>query len=63
MARQEITPGVMGIASPIFDINRYPIASLCVTIGLNSLSSDDLGSLIDDVRGRSDKLSKQMGKF
>ena len=53
----------MGIASPIFDINRYPIAALCVTVGLNSLSSDDLSGIINDVRSRSDKLSKQMGKF
>lgn len=63
VAKQEITPGVMGIASPIFDINRYPVAALCVTVGLNSLSSDDLSGIIDDVRSRSDKLSKQMGKF
>lgn len=63
VAREEITPGVMGIASPIFDANRYPVAALCVTLGLNSLSSEDLGIIIDDVRGRSEKLSKQMGKF
>ena len=63
VAREEITPGVMGIASPIFDSNKYPVAALCVTLGLNSLSSDDLSIIIDDIKGRSEKISKQMGRF
>jgi DNA-binding IclR family transcriptional regulator len=38
VAYGEVTPGVVGIAAPVFDAGRSPIASLCVTIA---------GSLVD----------------
>jgi DNA-binding IclR family transcriptional regulator len=38
VAYGEVTPGVVGIAAPVFDAGRSPIASICVTIS---------GSLVD----------------
>jgi DNA-binding IclR family transcriptional regulator len=61
IAKQEMTPGVLGIASPIFDINRYPVGALCVTLALNSFSVNDLDVIAEDVKVRSEKLSKEMG--
>jgi DNA-binding IclR family transcriptional regulator len=61
IAKQEMTPGVLGIASPIFDINRYPVGALCVTLALNAFSGSDLDAIAEDVKVRSEKLSKEMG--
>ena len=61
IAKQEMTPGVLGIASPIFDINRYPVGALCVTLALNAFSGSDLDTIAEDVKVRSEKLSKEMG--
>jgi DNA-binding IclR family transcriptional regulator len=60
IAKQEMTPGVLGIASPIFDINRYPVGALCVTLALNAFSGSDLDAIAEDVKVRSEKLSKEM---
>ena len=57
-----MTPGVIGIASPIFDTNRYPIGAMCVTMALNPFSSMDVDTVVaEDVKLRSEKLSKKMG--
>jgi DNA-binding IclR family transcriptional regulator len=61
IAKQEMTPGVLGIASPIFDANRYPVGAMCVTLALNAFSVSDLDVIAEDVKGRSEKLSKEMG--
>ena len=61
IARQEMTPGVLGIASPIFDTNRYPVGAMCVTLALNSFSASDEDVIAEDVKVRSEKLSKEMG--
>lgn len=62
IAEQEMTPGVIGIASPIFDTNRYPIGAMCVTMALNPFSSMDVDRVVaEDVKLRSEKLSKKMG--
>ena len=41
VAYGEVTPGVVGIAAPVFDATNIPLASLCVTVA---------GSLITPVR-------------
>ena len=61
IAKQEMTPGVLGIASPIFDTNRYTVGAMCVTLALNAFSVSDLDVIAEDVKGRSEKLSKEMG--
>lgn len=42
----EVTPGVVGIAAPVFDAGRSPIASVCVTISgslVNGTTIDEIG--------------------
>jgi DNA-binding IclR family transcriptional regulator len=45
IAHGEVTPGVIGIAAPIFDAGRVPIASICVTMAGQLVS----GGQIDEV--------------
>jgi DNA-binding IclR family transcriptional regulator len=45
VAYGEVTPGAVGIAAPILDDRRAPIASICVTIAGNLVA----GSLIDQI--------------
>ena len=45
VAYGEVTPGAVGIAAPILDDRRSPIASICVTIAGNLVT----GSLIDRI--------------
>jgi len=45
VAYGEVTPGVVGIAAPVFDVGRSPIASVCVTISGSLVD----GSTIDEI--------------
>ena len=45
VAYGEVTPGAIGIAAPVFDARRYPIASVCVTIAGHLVT----GTLIDQI--------------
>jgi len=47
VAYGEVTPGAVGIAAPVFDDRRHPIASVCVTIAGNLVTGaqiDQIGS-------------------
>ncbi|MEO3388649.1 IclR family transcriptional regulator [Mesorhizobium sp. CAU 1741] len=44
----EVTPGVVGIAAPIFDAGQSPVASICVTIKGNLVD----GNAIDQISGQ-----------
>lgn len=47
VAHGEVTPGVVGIAAPIFDAGQSPIASLCITISgqiVNGRQIDEIGA-------------------
>ena len=45
VAHGEVTPGALGIAAPIFDANRGPVASCCVVISGASVT----GAQIDEI--------------
>ena len=45
VAYGEVTPGAVGIAAPVLDDRRMPMASICVTIGGHQLT----GSLIERI--------------
>ncbi|WEX10975.1 IclR family transcriptional regulator [Chelativorans sp. AA-79] len=47
VAYGEVTPGVVGIAAPVFDAGRSPIASVCVTIAGHLVN----GNAIDEISG------------
>ena len=46
----EVTPGVVGIAAPIFDAARVPIASVCVTIAGRLVSGQEITAISRSVR-------------
>lgn len=43
----EVTPGVVGIAAPVFDAGQTPVGSICITIKGSLVS----GTLIDEISG------------
>lgn len=60
IAHGEVTPGVVGIAAPIFDAGQSPIASLCVTISgqlVNGKQIDEIGAR---VRGYASEISETL---
>jgi DNA-binding IclR family transcriptional regulator len=49
VAYGEVTPGVVGIAAPVFDATNSPIASLCVTVAgslITPVHIDELGQQV-----------------
>jgi DNA-binding IclR family transcriptional regulator len=67
VAHGEVTPGVVGIAAPVFDAARAPVASLCTTVAAPTIGPDeierigaevcaaaaDVSARLDDRRGAS----------
>ncbi|MBV0912442.1 IclR family transcriptional regulator [Anianabacter salinae] len=45
IARGEVTDGVVGIAAPVFDATRAPVAALCMTIDRDTLDDAQLADL------------------
>jgi DNA-binding IclR family transcriptional regulator len=56
VAYGEVTPGAVGIAAPILDDRRYPIASICVTIAGNLVT----GAEIDEISARVGRVASQI---
>ena len=48
----EVTPGVVGVAAPIFDGGRSPIASLCVTIAGHHVRAGTVEHIAAEIRTR-----------
>lgn len=62
VAHGEVTPGVVGIAAPVFDAARTPIASLCMTIAGNRITGDRIETLGREIRARADEISAALGR-
>jgi len=50
VAYGEVTPGVVGIAAPVFDAGRSPVASICVTIAGNLVDGAAIERIAADVK-------------
>ena len=50
VAYGEVTPGAVGIAAPVFDDRRHPIASICLTIAGNLVTGAQIDEIGADVR-------------
>lgn len=50
VAHGEVTPGVVGIAAPVFDAGQSPIASLCVTTAGHLVRGQDIETISRNVR-------------
>lgn len=56
VAYGEVTPGAVGIAAPILDDRRYPVASVCVTIAGNLVT----GAEIDEISFKVGQVAEQI---
>lgn len=45
VAYGEVTPGAVGIAAPVFDERRHPIASLCVTVAGDPVTGAEIDQI------------------
>ncbi len=62
VAHGEVTPGVVGIAVPVFDSGQSPIASLCVTIADRDLPDGELERIGAEVRAGAGELSQTLAR-
>lgn len=62
IAHGEVTPGVVGIAAPIFDAGQSPIASLCVTIAGQSVNGRQIDDIASNVRRWAWEISQALSR-
>jgi DNA-binding IclR family transcriptional regulator len=60
VAYGEVTPGVVGIAAPVFDAGLSPIASVCVTIGGNLVTGNEIEEISVAVRRAAGDISASL---
>lgn len=61
VAHGEVTPGVTGIAAPVFDSARTPIAALCVTLAHDLLDAQGIASAGALVVAQAEALGGRLG--
>lgn len=59
----EVTPGVVGIAAPVFDGGRAPLASVSVTISGQDMTPARLTAIQEHVRDAASDLSDRLGRI
>lgn len=57
VAYGEVTPGAIGIAAPVFDDRRHPIASVCITIAGNLVTGSQIDQIGSKVLGVAAQIS------
>lgn len=62
VAYGEVTPGVVGIAAPVFDAAKTPIASLCATVPGTLITSDRIEEISAQIRAAADAISAHLGR-
>ncbi|MFT6784478.1 MAG: DNA-binding IclR family transcriptional regulator [Dinoroseobacter sp.] len=60
VAHGEVTPGVVGIAAPIFDGSPAPIAALCFTAQEDQITADQITMLAGRIRDFAQQISTQL---
>lgn len=58
VAYGEVTPGAVGIAAPIFDAERHPMASLCVVIVGDLVNGALIDSIGTEVKAAADEITR-----
>jgi len=61
LAHGEVTPGVFGIAAPVFDGGTTPIAAICATLKATDISPGRLEAVCADIRQSGLELSRLLG--
>lgn len=62
VAYGEVTPGVVGIAAPVFDAGQAPLASVCVTIAGNLVDGATIEQISADVKATARELSQTLSR-
>lgn len=62
IAHGEVTPGVVGIAAPVFDAGQSPIASLCVTISGQIVNGREIDDIASNVRRYAGEISEALSR-
>jgi DNA-binding IclR family transcriptional regulator len=63
IAHGEVTPGVVGIAAPVFDAGLSPVAALCLTITEAELAGGlPLSAIAQDVKATADAISAALSQ-
>lgn len=62
LARGEVTAGVVGIAAPVFDAGRAPIAALCATSDEALMTPDRVARVAADVRRGAEAVSAMLAE-
>ncbi len=60
IARGEVTDGVVGVAAPIFDASRAPVAVLCMTIDKDTLTDAKLRDVSAAIWAAGEELSEAL---
>lgn len=60
VARGEVTPGVVGVAAPVFDSGTAPIASLCLTMAERYADEAGTARLAREVKETADRISQRL---
>ena len=60
VAQGEVTPGVVGIAAPVFDGGTAPIAALCVTSAAGLMTATRIAELGQTIAARAGQLSTRL---
>lgn len=60
IARGEVTDGVVGVAAPVFDASRAPVAALCMTINRETLDDAKLAQVSDAIWTSGERLSRAL---
>lgn len=63
VGRGEVTPGVIGIAAPVFDSGRSPIAALTVTTEASLLTPEAEASTAEAVRDGARRLTETLARL
>lgn len=58
----EVTPGVVGIAAPVFDAGRSPAASLCITIAREIVDDKTVEEIASAIRSHAGELSAALSQ-
>ncbi len=58
----EVTPGVVGVAAPIFDAGQSPVGSLCVTIAQAIVDEETLQALAADVVAAAEAITEGLAQ-
>lgn len=56
----EVTPGVVGIAAPVFDSSKAPIAVLCVTVARTAIDDAQIPAVGTRVKAGADTISLRL---